>query len=58
MIPVSVNGSPPAHEPAGRKPVLEIRDLSIVYRAGNTDVKAVDHVDLSLAPGETVGLAG
>ncbi|MGA2470159.1 MAG: ABC transporter ATP-binding protein [Solirubrobacteraceae bacterium] len=38
-----------------REPVLEIRDLSIVYSG---DVKAVDHVDLSLAPGETVGLAG
>jgi peptide/nickel transport system ATP-binding protein len=37
------------------KPVLEIRDLSIVY---DGNVKAVDHVDLSLAPGETVGLAG
>jgi peptide/nickel transport system ATP-binding protein len=40
------------------RPVLEIRDLSIVYRAGDTDVRAVDHVDLSLLPGETVGLAG
>ena len=37
--------------------VLEISDLSIVYR-GDGDVKAVDHVDLALAPGETVGLAG
>jgi oligopeptide/dipeptide ABC transporter ATP-binding protein len=41
-----------------RKPVLEIRDLSIVYRAGAVDVKAVDHVDLTLPPGETLGLAG
>jgi oligopeptide/dipeptide ABC transporter ATP-binding protein len=41
-----------------RKPLLEVRDLSIVYRSGDVDVKAVDHVDLTLAPGETVGLAG
>jgi oligopeptide/dipeptide ABC transporter ATP-binding protein len=57
MIPVAVNGAVPDSERTERKPVLEIRDLSIVYR-GNSDVKAVDHVDLSLAPGETVGLAG
>jgi oligopeptide/dipeptide ABC transporter ATP-binding protein len=38
-----------------RKPVLEIQGLSVVY---NDEVKAVDHVSLSLAPGETVGLAG
>jgi len=38
--------------------VLEISDLSIVYRTDAGDVRAVDHVDLSLAPGETVGLAG
>jgi peptide/nickel transport system ATP-binding protein len=43
---------------AGPPPVLEIRDLSIVYRAGESDVRAVDHVDLALLPGETVGLAG
>jgi peptide/nickel transport system ATP-binding protein len=40
------------------RPVLEIRDLSIVYRSGARDVRAVDHVDLALLPGETVGLAG
>ena len=58
MIPGSVNEAAPDRALDERKPVLEIRDLSIVYRAGNADVKAVDHVDLSLAPGETVGLAG
>jgi peptide/nickel transport system ATP-binding protein len=62
MIPAgsaAKNGSPPpGHDAGERPPVLEIRDLSIVYRAGAADVKAVDHVDLALAPGETVGLAG
>jgi peptide/nickel transport system ATP-binding protein len=35
--------------------VLEVRDLSVVY---DVDTKAVDHVDIELAPGETLGLAG
>ncbi|MGD0386492.1 MAG: ABC transporter ATP-binding protein [Solirubrobacteraceae bacterium] len=51
------NGSTPSYATEERPPVLEIRDLSIVYR-GDVDVKAVDHIDLALAPGETVGLAG
>ncbi|MGA3363244.1 MAG: ABC transporter ATP-binding protein [Solirubrobacteraceae bacterium] len=51
------NGSTAVPAAEERPPVLEIRDLSIVYR-GDVDVKAVDHVDLVLAPGETVGLAG
>jgi peptide/nickel transport system ATP-binding protein len=40
------------------RPLLEIRDLSIAYRSGATDVRAVRHVDLALHPGEVVGLAG
>ena len=43
---------------AGANPVLEIRDLSIAYRTGAADVRAVRHVDLALHPGEVVGLAG
>ena len=38
--------------------MLEIRDLSVVYRTPGGDVRAVDKVNLSLAPGEVVGLAG
>jgi peptide/nickel transport system ATP-binding protein len=38
--------------------VLEIRDFSISFAAEAGDVKAVRHADLSLAPGEIVGLAG
>ena len=40
------------------QPVLEIRDLSVVYRTPGGDVRAVDKVNLSLAPGEVVGLCG
>ncbi len=40
------------------KPVLDIRDLSIAYRSGSGDVRAVRDVSLALHPGEVVGLAG
>ena len=40
------------------RPVLDIRGLSIVYRAENGDVRAVRDVDLALHPGKIVGLAG
>src|SRR5580693_6216880 len=39
-------------------PVLDIRDLSIVYRTPAGDVRAVDHVNLALGAGEVIGLAG
>src|ERR1700734_3553566 len=40
------------------EPVLEISDFSVVYRTPSGDVRAVDQVNLSLHPGEVVGLAG
>jgi oligopeptide/dipeptide ABC transporter ATP-binding protein len=39
-------------------PVLDIDDLSVVYRTAAGDVRAVEHVSLALHPGEVVGLAG
>jgi oligopeptide/dipeptide ABC transporter ATP-binding protein len=42
----------------GLTPVLEIRDLSVVYRTPGGDVRAVDKVNLDLAAGEVIGLAG
>jgi peptide/nickel transport system ATP-binding protein len=38
--------------------VLEITDFSVAYRTLGGDVRAVDHVNLFLRPGEVVGLAG
>ena len=40
------------------EPVLEISDLSVVYRTPTGDVRAVDQVNLTLHRGEVVGLAG
>ena len=39
-------------------PILEINDLSVVYRTQGGDVRAVEHVSLELNPGEVVGLCG
>ena len=39
-------------------PVLSIRDLSVVYRTVNGDVRAVDQVSLDLHAGEGIGLVG
>jgi len=38
--------------------VLEIRDLSVSFAAASGQLMAVQHVDLTLAAGEIVGLAG
>jgi ABC-type glutathione transport system ATPase component len=39
-------------------PVLDISDFSVVYRSSGGDVRAVQHVDLTLHAGEIVGLVG
>jgi peptide/nickel transport system ATP-binding protein len=48
----------PAGEAKLAPPVLEVRDFSLSYRTADGDTRAVQHVDLTLAPGEIVGLAG
>ncbi|MEZ5191526.1 MAG: ABC transporter ATP-binding protein [Nocardioides sp.] len=44
--------------PAQAGPLLEMRDVSVTYRAGATGVPAVRHVDLTVDRGDIVGLAG
>jgi len=39
-------------------PILEIEDLSVAYRTPGGDVRAVEHVNLTLDAGEVVGLCG
>jgi oligopeptide/dipeptide ABC transporter ATP-binding protein len=48
------------HAPAGAPPLLEIEDLSVVFRKSRRaqPVYAVDGVDLTIGAGETVGLVG
>ncbi|HUB22892.1 MAG TPA: ABC transporter ATP-binding protein [Streptosporangiaceae bacterium] len=49
----------PAPNPAPNSgPMLDIRDLSVVYRTPAGDVRAVDQVNLALGTSEVVGLAG
>src|SRR4051812_32649714 len=40
------------------KMLLQVRDLSVEFGPAERPVRAVDHVDLALAPGEIVGVAG
>jgi oligopeptide/dipeptide ABC transporter ATP-binding protein len=49
---------PGSGDGGGGEPILQISDFSVVYRSGAGDVRAVDHVNLSLHAGEVVGLAG
>jgi oligopeptide/dipeptide ABC transporter ATP-binding protein len=39
-------------------PILEISNLSVAYQSQDGDVRAVEQVNLSLHPGEVVGLVG
>jgi peptide/nickel transport system ATP-binding protein len=45
-------------ERASTEPVLSVRDFSVVYRTPGGDVRAVNRMNLTLNPGEVVGLAG
>ena len=43
---------------AGPEVVLDIRDMSVVYRTPTGDVRAVTEVNLALGAGEVIGLVG
>jgi peptide/nickel transport system ATP-binding protein len=47
-----------APTPAAGEPLLSVRDLHVTYRSRGGPVPAVRGVDLELAVGETLGLAG
>ena len=40
------------------EPLIRVRDLCKVYTPGENDVRALDHVDLSIDKGELVGIIG
>jgi ABC-type glutathione transport system ATPase component len=48
--------SPPRSDPLGQ--TLEIRDLSIAFPTRRNPSRVVDHVSLSIGPGEIVGVIG
>lgn len=50
--------SVPAAESAGAGPVVDLRDVSVVFGRGRHAVRALDDVSLTVHPGETVGLVG
>ncbi|MEU1533929.1 ABC transporter ATP-binding protein [Streptomyces fagopyri] len=63
--PVSTSG--PAAEPSGPpaasggsedQPVVELRDISVVFGRGKTAVHALDGVSFRVGPAETLGLVG
>ncbi len=61
--PPNLSAGPALAPAAGRgpdptDPVLDIGDLSVVYRTPAGDVRAVDHVNLALGAGEVIGLVG
>ncbi|MFT5466966.1 MAG: putative ABC transport system ATP-binding protein [Verrucomicrobiales bacterium] len=41
-----------------RKPVLEIRDVSKIYKMGESEVRALDNVSLTIDEGEFVAILG
>lgn len=43
---------------AGRRPLLEVQGLSVTFKKGADQVKAVDNVSFSINSGETLGLVG
>ena len=49
---------PSSKNPSPDSPLLDIRDLRVVYLTTRGQVKAVDDVSFAIQPGEVVGLAG
>jgi len=56
--PAEASPRSPGHSRSPGEPVLEIADLSVVYRTAAGDVRAVNQVSLDLWAGEVVGLVG
>lgn len=40
------------------KPLIEAKDITVVFGTGKSTVRAVDGVSLSVAPGEAIGIVG
>ncbi|WP_332663359.1 ABC transporter ATP-binding protein [Aeromicrobium sp.] len=42
----------------GTHPLLEVKDLSVGFRAGKQTLTAVDHANLTIYPGQTIAIVG
>ena len=51
----SADGKPDVDE---SQPLLQVRDLSVVFRTREGSAQAVNHVDLDLARGQTLAILG
>ena len=40
------------------KPLVEVRDMCKIYNPGENEVRALDHVSLTIDQGEFVGIIG
>jgi peptide/nickel transport system ATP-binding protein len=49
---------PPSSDAGEALPLLEVRDLTVEFATRRGTVRAVEHVNLSVAKGETVGIVG
>jgi len=55
---ITTLGTEPRSHSHRTDPLVELRGLTVEYGLGDRLVRAVDHVDMSIAPGEILGLAG
>jgi peptide/nickel transport system ATP-binding protein len=57
-VPSAPAPDSPASRPAGSRPLLEVRGLTVEYDTEAGPVRAVDSFDLDVFPGEFVGVVG
>jgi peptide/nickel transport system ATP-binding protein len=55
-VPTQPTG--PADRSASEPPVVDLRDVSVLFGHGHRSVRALDGVSIMVHPGETVGLVG
>ncbi|GAA5021866.1 oligopeptide/dipeptide ABC transporter ATP-binding protein [Actinopolymorpha pittospori] len=58
MSPTSPSPASPAAPSPTSAPLLDVRDLAITYHGARGDIPAVRGVNLTLQPGDTLGIAG
>jgi putative ABC transport system ATP-binding protein len=54
----ALSSPPPTHDDGGGDPLFRVRDLTKIYPSGESEIRALDGVDLDLYPGELIVLLG